>query len=76
MIIERVLEWTANILVIFIGLSFFLYKVYLPPRNLVIVFGAFLVVFVSAITYFYINVLGKKSIVRKIVRSFWKKLGV
>jgi len=72
-IIERVLEWTANILVIFIGLSFFLYKVYLPPKGLVIVFGAFLVVFVSAITYFYINVLGKKSIVKKIVRSFWKK---
>lgn len=72
-IIERVLEWTANILVIFIGLSFFLYKIYLPPKELIIIFGASLVFFVSVITYFYINALGKKSIVRKIVMSFWKK---
>ncbi len=72
-IIERVLEWTANILVILIGLSFFLYKVYLPPKELVMIFGASLIFFVSVIIYFYINALGRKSIVKKIVMSFWKK---
>lgn len=72
-IIERILEWTVNILVIFLGLSFFLYKVYLPPKELVIVFGACLLFFVSIITYFYIKALGKKSIVREIVRNFAKK---
>jgi len=72
-IIERVLEWTVNIVVIFLGLSFFLYKVYLPPKELIMVFGVALVFFVSVITYFYIFALGKKSIVRGVVRNFFKK---
>jgi len=72
-IIERVLEWTVNIVVIFLGLSFFLYKVYLPPKELVMIFGVALVFFVSVITYFYIFALGKKSIVRGVVRNFFKK---
>jgi hypothetical protein len=72
-IIERILEWTANILVIFLGLAFFLYNVYLPPKELVIVFGISLTFFVSIISYFYIRALGKKSIIRDIVKRFWKK---
>jgi uncharacterized protein (TIRG00374 family) len=72
-IIERILEWTINILVIFLGIAFFLYNVYLPPKELVIVFGASLVFFVSIISYFYVKALGKESIVRGIVKTFWKK---
>jgi uncharacterized protein (TIRG00374 family) len=72
-IIERVLEWTINIVVIFLGLSFFLYKVYLPPKELIMVFGIALVFFVSIITYFYVFALGKKSIVRQVVRNFLRK---
>jgi len=72
-IIERILEWTINIVVIFIGLAFFLYNVYLPPKELLIVFGIALLFFVSMISLFYIKALGKKSIVRGIVRKFWKK---
>ncbi|MCK9446364.1 flippase-like domain-containing protein [bacterium] len=72
-IIERILEWTVNILVIFLGLAFFLYNVYLPPKELMIVFGAAFLFFVSMISFFYIKALRKKSIVRGIVRRFWKK---
>jgi len=72
-IIERILEWTANIIIIFLGLGFFLYKVYLPPKELVMVFGVALVFFISVLSYFYIKALGKKSIVREIVRNFFKK---
>ncbi|HNY36280.1 MAG TPA: lysylphosphatidylglycerol synthase transmembrane domain-containing protein [Candidatus Pacearchaeota archaeon] len=72
-IIERILEWTANILIIFLGLAFFLYNVYLPPQKLVIIFGASLTFFVFCISYFYIKALGKKSIIRDIVKRFWKK---
>lgn len=72
-IIERILEWTANIIVIFLGLGFFLYKVYLPPKELVMVFGVALLFFISVLSYFYIKALGKKSIVREIVRNFFKK---
>jgi uncharacterized protein (TIRG00374 family) len=72
-IIERILEWTTNILIIFLGLAFFLYNVYLPPKELIIIFGISLTFFVSIISYFYIKALGKKSIVRQIVKRFWKK---
>jgi uncharacterized protein (TIRG00374 family) len=72
-IIERILEWTTNILVIFLGIFFFLYNVYLPPKEIIMIFGVFLVFFVSIITYFYIKALGKKSIIRELVRNFAKK---
>jgi hypothetical protein len=72
-IIERILEWTANIVIIFLGLGFFLYKVYLPPKELVMVFGVALIFFISILSYFYIKALGRKSIVREIVRNFFKK---
>ncbi len=72
-IIERILEWTINIVVIFLGLAFFLYNVYLPPKELVMIFGFSLIFFVSMISYFYIKALGKKSIVKQIVKRFWKK---
>lgn len=72
-IIERILEWTVNILVIFLGLTFFLYNVSLPPKELAIIFGISLAFFVSVIAYFYFKALRKKSIVREIVKKFWKK---
>jgi len=72
-IIERILEWTVNIVVIFLGLAFFLYNVYLPPKHLMIIFGISLTFFVSMISFFYIKALGKKSIVKQIVKRFWKK---
>lgn len=72
-IIERILEWTVNILVIILGLAFFLYNVYLPPKELMIIFGISFIFFASMISYFYIKALGKKSIIREIVKKFWKK---
>ncbi len=72
-IIERILEWTMNIVFILVGLGFFLYNVYLPPKELVMIFGGALIFFVSVISYYYIQAMGKKSIVRKIVKKFWKR---
>jgi len=59
--------------VIFLGLGFFLYKVYLPPKELVMIFGIALIFFISVLSYFYIKALGKKSIVREIIKKFFKK---
>jgi len=71
--IERILEWTANIVVIFLGLLFFIYNVYLPPKELIIIFGASLIIFVSSISYFYIKALGKKSIIQQICKIFLRR---
>jgi len=71
--IERILEWTANIFIIFIGLFFFLCNVYLPPKEIIFIFGIFLIIFVTVITYFYVKALGKKSIIGQIFRNILKK---
>lgn len=71
--IERILEWTANIIVILLGIIFFLFNFYLPSKELIIIFGASLFVFISFIGYFYFKAIGKKSIIRQICKKFLKK---
>ena len=69
-IVDRVLEWTANLVVIFLGLFFFLYKIGLPPKNLGMLLGAALAVFVLGIGYFYLKVFKKESVIKIIGRWF------
>ncbi len=72
-VIERVLEWTMNIFIIFLGIIFFVlykYETHLPSKEIILIFGAALVFFISIISYFYVKALGKKSIVRGLVRKF------
>jgi uncharacterized protein (TIRG00374 family) len=71
--IERVLEWTANLLVIFAGMLFFLYNVYVPPVEIILLFGIFLFLFVVIIGYFYIKALRKKSIVLQIFKNVLRR---
>jgi uncharacterized protein (TIRG00374 family) len=72
-VIERILEWTINILFIFLGLAYFIYNVYLPPKELMIVFGIALLFFISILTFFYTKALGGESIVKIVVKKFFKK---
>ena len=62
--IDRVLEWTINLIVIVLGSFYFLYKIGLPSRNLLIIFGSVFLAFLLAISYFYFKVSKKESIVR------------
>jgi len=71
--IERILEWTTNIIVILLGITFFLFNFYLPSRELMIIFGASLIIFVSFIGYFYFKAIGKKSIIKQVCKVFLKK---
>jgi len=61
--IDRVLEWTVNLIVIVLGSLYFLYKIGLPSRNLLIIFGTVFSVFFLAISYFYFKVLKRESII-------------
>lgn len=72
-VIERILEWTVNIIFILLGLGYFLYNVYLPPKELMIIFGIALMFFVSILSYFYLKAFGRESIVKKVVNRFFKK---
>jgi uncharacterized protein (TIRG00374 family) len=52
-IIDRILEWTVNLTVIFLGALFFLYEIGLPPKNLLIIFGGVFLIFLAVIILFY-----------------------
>ncbi|MFA5232173.1 MAG: lysylphosphatidylglycerol synthase transmembrane domain-containing protein [Candidatus Paceibacterota bacterium] len=69
-IIERILEWTINLSVVVLGLSFFLFKKWFWPKELLIVFGGAFLFFSLALIFFYSNLLTKKSIVHLIVNKF------
>ncbi len=66
--IDRVLEWTVNLLVIVLGSLYFLYKIGLPSKNLLIIFGGVFLFFFIVISYFYFKVSKKESIVRFIFK--------
>lgn len=70
---ERILEWTANLLIIVLGLIFFLYNIGLPPKNLLIIFGMVFIFFVVFIGYFYIKAFRKESIMKTIIKIFSRK---
>lgn len=69
-IIERVLEWTVNLLVVFLGLFLFVFNVELFPPKVVFVFGIAFLVFLFALIFFYTTILRKRSIVHMIVRKY------
>jgi len=63
-VIDRILEWTANLLVIFIGTILFFLKIGLPPIKLMVVFGIALFILTAGIIFFYFKSIKKESMVR------------
>ncbi len=73
-IIDRILEWTTNLVVIFLGIIFFLYKIGLPPKNLGIIFGGSLLIFIIGISFFYFKTFKKESMAKAFGRIFNNQL--
>jgi len=69
-IIDRILEWTTNLVVIFFGTLFFLYKIGLPPKNIGIIFGGVFFIFVVGISFFYFKAFKKESVAKTFVKIF------
>jgi len=69
-IIERVLEWTGNLLVVFIGLFLFVFKLSYFPKKIVVIFGIAFLFFLFAVVFFYTTALRKRSIVHLIVKKY------
>jgi uncharacterized protein (TIRG00374 family) len=72
-IIERILEWTVNLLVIFLGVFLLAYKLDILPNQILIVFGCALLAFIFALGFFYFKALRKKSIIDGFIKKFSKK---
>ncbi len=67
-IIDRILEWTANLTIIFLGVLIFLVMIDLPPAKLGIIFSCTFLLFAIGISYFYLKVFKRESIVKLIFR--------
>lgn len=68
-IIDRILEWTANLVVIFFGTLFFIFRIGTPPSNLGLIFGGAFLIFLAGISFFYFKCLRSESIVRFFIRN-------
>lgn len=69
-IIERILEWTINVLVILFGTLYFFFAVAKPSENLFIIILASFVFVLAIISFVYFYIFRKKSFVSKIVLKF------
>jgi len=69
-VIDRVLEWTVNLVIILAGLTFFLSRMGLPPKNLLITFGGVFLLFSAAISWFYFKTFRRESITKTFRRLF------
>jgi uncharacterized protein (TIRG00374 family) len=66
--IDRILDWTTNLLVVFFGMSFFLLKISLLPKRLGIILGSVFLFWLVGIAFFYAMVFKRESIARFILR--------
>ena len=73
-ITDRILEWTVNFIIIFLGACYFLFKIGLPPKSLGIIFGLFFLLLAIAIFFFYSRVFKKESVVRFFLDTNNKKV--
>lgn len=69
-IIDRILDWTVNLMVIFLGVLIFLLTIGLPPKNLAIIFGGAFLFFLFGISLFYFKVVKRESMAKVILRIF------
>lgn len=72
-IIERILEWTVNILFIFFALLFFAFKLEFLPLQVLYIFGLALILFVGMVAFFYFKAFRQKGVVRGFVKKFTSK---
>lgn len=69
-VIERIFEWTVNLIIIFLGILFLFLTIGLPPAKLGIIFGGFFLTFSLGIVFFYFKTFKKESIVKTLGRIF------
>ncbi len=75
-IIDRIIEWTANLVVILLGVLIFFFMIGLPPAKLAVIFGSIFLLFAIGISYFYLKVFRRESMVELVLKMLGiKKLG-
>lgn len=68
--IDRIVDWTTNLAVVFLGMGFFLSKTGILPQRIGMIVGFTLLIWVLFILFFYTMALRKESIVRLFLKIF------
>ena len=68
-IIDRVLEWTVNLAVIFSGGIFFLFIIGFPPIKLGIIFGGVFLILLVGVSFFYFKCVKRESFVGLFIKN-------
>ena len=68
-IIDRMLEWTANLAVIFFGGLFFLFIIGFPPLKLGIIFGGVFLILLVGVSFFYFKCVKRESFVSLFIKN-------
>ena len=67
--IDRILEWTANLVIILIGSIFFVFLIDFPPLKLFAIFGGSFLIALAALGLFYFKCVKKESIIGFFLRN-------
>ncbi len=73
-VIDRIFEWTVNLIIIFFGVLIFLYEIGLPPKNIIIIFVGVFSFLIAGIFLFYFKIIKRESIVKTVGRVFNERL--
>jgi len=63
-VIDRILDWTIGLIIVFTGIVFFLFRIGLPPRRITLIFGATFLILGTAFFLFYLKSFRKESILK------------
>ena len=75
-IIDRILEWTVNLIIVFLGGLFFLSIIGFPSLKLIIIFGSIFLIFLLVLSFFYFKAFKRESIVSFFSRIFSRKISL
>jgi len=68
-IIDRILEWTTNLIIVFTGSIFFVFLIDFPPLKLITIFGGAFLFVLFALGLFYFKCIKKESIIGFFLRN-------
>lgn len=72
-IIDRVLDWTSIMVIVFLGIIVFLFRIGLPPRRIAVILGGTFLFFLILICFFYFKTFKKESIIKSFLAFFRPK---
>jgi uncharacterized protein (TIRG00374 family) len=65
--IDRILDWTTNLIIVFLGISFFLFNIGILPKKLFIILGLTFLFWAGGIVFFYTMAFRKESMAKFIL---------